>query len=184
MPYTEEDARRDVGASIDWEVGFRVSIKKWEQIVGGDGISYGRMAHCGICFVATNRNIRCFNCPAYSICDSFANCDDKEILQALKNLREEVNEMDCRNCANFKPKQESPFPQGLKTADLKMGMVVTCGNGAVYTILEAPKGKWLKVFCAYPRYTPREDTISLADHGCQPYESGAWNPRNWLREVK
>lgn len=100
-----------------------------------------------------------------------------------------MNEMDCsKYCANFKPKkQEPPFPQGLRTADLGVGMVVTQGNrdgGAIYAILESPGGKWLRVLRAYPGSTPRETKISLGDMGCQPYEGGAWNRSHWLREVK
>ena len=96
--------------------------------------------------------------------------------------------MDCsKSCANFVPKTtESPFPQGLRTSDLKVGMVVTRGNfkDTIFTILEEPSGEWLKVLTAFPGFKPREIAISLADHGCQPYESGAWNKINWLREVK
>lgn len=98
-----------------------------------------------------------------------------------------MNYDDCRKfCANFKPKQETPFPQGLRTADLEVGMVVTCGNrknGFIYTILEKPGDKWLKVLSACPGFVPRETEISLADHSCQPYEDGTWNHTNWLRKV-
>ena len=90
--------------------------------------------------------------------------------------------MDCSKfCANFKPKKP---PQGLRTADLKIGMVVTPGNndGPTYTILEIGS-EWLKVLRAYVGHTPRETEINLADHGCQLYKHGLWNQTNWLRRV-
>lgn len=95
--------------------------------------------------------------------------------------------MDCsKRCANFKPRDESPFPKGLRTEDLKVGMVVRKGNvdGFIYTILKQPGDVWVWVLRATPDRTARETYVSLADLGCQPYESGAWNHSNWLREVK
>lgn len=96
--------------------------------------------------------------------------------------------MDCSKLrANFKPKNESPFPEGLKTEDLRVGMVVRGGNlhnGHIYTILEPPKNMWVKVLLASPDSKPREDKIPLANCGCQPYWNGVWNEWNWLREVK
>ena len=95
--------------------------------------------------------------------------------------------MDCSKvCANFKPRNESPFPEGLKTEDLNVGMVVRKGNvdGSIYTILEQPGDMWVQVLRAGSRHPPKETKIGLAHEGCQPYGSGAWNERNWLREVK
>ena len=89
------------------------------------------------------------------------------------------------------PKTAGSYRERLLTKDLKVGMVVRNGRraiypGSVYTILETPTAgdKWLKVLVAYPGYKPREDTISLGDYSCQPYKSGVWNKKNWLREVK
>jgi len=81
-----------------------------------------------------------------------------------------------------------PFPQGLRTRDLKVGMVVRKGNigkgGYIYTIIESPGSEKVKVLRACPGYIPKEDTFYLGDHGCQPYKSGVWNKTNWLREVR
>lgn len=118
MPYTRKDAIREVGDSMDWLVGLEASIKKFEQRVGGNVDSYSRHDHCGLCIVLHNKHLSCPgpDCPARSICrSSLGGQSDKETLQALKNLRKELK-MDCsKRCANFEPKNESPFPEGLKT---------------------------------------------------------------------
>ena len=86
-------------------------------------------------------------------------------------------------CANFKPKNSPPFPDALRTADLKKGMLVVSNWNSRYVILEKPSNEWVKVLRFWTGYA-QEDAISLADHGCEPDESGKWNPSNWLREVK
>lgn len=190
MPYIGEDARLDVGNSTDWLVGIESAIKKWKQRAV-NVTSYLRTEPCGICFVARNRGVTCSDCIAHTICRKIdSGASPKVILRLLEDLkREEVKKMDekmCSEfCADFKPKP--PFPQGLRTADLKRGMVVTNGDGRtgfIYTILEAPSPKWVKVLRALAGHTPLEQKISLGDHGCQPYASGVWNQYSWLREVK
>lgn len=84
MPYTRKDAVRKVGDSKDWSVGLEASIKKWEQIVGDDVDSYGRDELCGLCFVASNRKLICYGCPAQPICRE--DYSDEETLRALKKL--------------------------------------------------------------------------------------------------
>lgn len=67
--------------------------------------------------------------------------------------------MDCsKRCANFKPKNESPFPEGLKTEDVNVGMVVRKGNvtGSIYTILEQPGDVWVWVLRAGSGHTPKK----------------------------
>ena len=98
-----------------------------------------------------------------------------------------MNENQCyKFCANFKPKKsESPFPNTLRTADLHKGMLVEDNLGehmVIVELLEEPC-QWMKVFVFGNGYAC-EDIVSLADNGCQRYEGGGWNRRNWLREVK
>ncbi len=79
---------------------------------------------------------------------------------------------------------ETPFPNGLKTHELRVGMIVRNGKhstGFVFTILEEPGETWVKVLRHATE--PWETNISLADFGCQPYKNGKWNPVNWLVEV-
>lgn len=186
MPYTREDAKREVGNSKDWLVGLEASIKKWEQRVRGDVESYGRNKDCGLCFVADNRKLHCRDCPAYPFCCGISGQDGKEVLQALKNLRKELKKDCSKICANFKPKNESPFPEGLKTEDLKVGMVVRKGNvtGSIYTILEHPGEKSVRVLGVREGHKPTETWLSLPDNGCQPYQNGVWDLCSWLRKVK
>ena len=92
--------------------------------------------------------------------------------------------MDCSEfCANFKPKSESPFPNTLRTADLHKGMLVEDNYGLRMVIIEPLDGKRMRVFEFGSGYA-RENKVSLADRGCQPYNDGRWNQSNWLREVK
>ena len=89
MPYTFKDAGAEVGASTDWEVGRRASIKKWEQIAAGDEEAYVRTRACGMCFVCSNRALGCSsdNCPAYPICDvGLGSADPQTVIDALKQL--------------------------------------------------------------------------------------------------
>lgn len=140
---------------------------------------------CGLCLVAKNRNASCSSCPAKSICgDSFTIDSPEATLQALKNIRKEFDPMDCSKlCANFKPKNESPFPEGLKTEDLRVGTLAENNYGARYVILELLNDRWMKVLL-FGGGTVFEHETSFADNGCQPYEDGTWNQSNWLREVK
>ncbi len=182
--YTEEDAKREVGNSTDWNVGLEASIKKWRQIVAGD-LSYGLKVDCGICFVKDNRGgdyLDCSCCPARAICG--IDCNAKTKLQLLIDLRKEVNQMDCsKTCANFKTRDKSPFPGTLRTADLEKGMLVANNRGGRYVILELLDDHWMRVFkfCKGYAYEYKE---SLGDNGCQPYLSGKWNAINWLIEVE
>ncbi len=94
--------------------------------------------------------------------------------------------MDCDNCVNYEPKREPPFPQGLRTKDLKVGMLVTAGNRCpdnnfFYVILDEPGEASVRILKGYK--TQKYD-ISLANRGCQPYKNGKWDQSNWLKEVK
>jgi len=97
------------------------------------------------------------------------------------------SEMDCsKRCANFEPRNESPFPHGLRTEDLKIGMVVRRGDHhawLTYIVLEPPEERWVKVLAAREGYKPTKTWLSLQDSGCQPYINGDWNRLNWLRQV-
>lgn len=99
-----------------------------------------------------------------------------------------MNPCKCTTCANYKPGTTPPFPQALRTHQLKKGMVVRDGNtnsGPIYVITEDPGDQiWLQVLSTRPGGEPIPTKISLRDHGCQPYDSGRWNPTWWLREVK
>lgn len=89
MPYTFEDAKAEVGESMDWEMGRGSSIKKWEQIAAGDEGAYVRTRACGMCFVCSNQVMGCSsdNCPAYPICDAGVKfVEPQEVIDALKQL--------------------------------------------------------------------------------------------------
>jgi len=60
--YEIHDMEREVGNSKDWLVGLRASIKKWEQIVAGDGESYYKTQRCGLCQVDNMYNAGCRHC--------------------------------------------------------------------------------------------------------------------------
>ena len=92
--------------------------------------------------------------------------------------------MDCSElCANFEPKNESPFPEGLKTENLKAGMLVENNYGARQVILELLDDRWMEVLLL-DKGAVVELQESFADNGCQPYKDGRWNQSNWLREVR
>ena len=80
----------------------------------------------------------------------------------------------------------SPFPQGLRAKDLKVGMVVTLGNceGQIYTLLKPPEDRYIMTSVTGKGHLrPLQRLICLAFLGCQPYKNGKWNQSNWLREV-
>lgn len=97
-----------------------------------------------------------------------------------------MNPQQCSEfCANFKPK--SPFPQGLKTSDLDIGMVITGGDqdsGVFYVVLDLSSKITLKVLRVRRGDKPRNTLIDLAHYGCQPYSDGKWHPTRWLRRAK
>jgi len=190
MAYTLGDAKREVGNSTDLAIGLEASIKKWEQRVRGDLHSYTAYSACGLCFVRTNNRLAGphSDCPAYQFCQGPAPLLDNPpaMLQALKDLRKEVNKMgDCsKTCANFKVKKPgSPFPNTLRTADLYKGMLVEDSDGNRFIILEPLDNKWMKVLYFRRGYIG-ERRESFADNGCQPYSPLHWNQSRWLKEVK
>lgn len=96
MPYTSADAKREVGDSLDWQVGFRASLKKWEFIVAGQELDpldegYSPGHKCGFCFVGANVDktgkVGCVECPADELCGKYTRgCLSAE--DTLKLLRQ------------------------------------------------------------------------------------------------
>lgn len=70
--YTAEQARREIGGSLDPIAGLEASIRKWEQIVAGDTKSYLSWEACGLCMVDDNDRRDCRWC--------------EEVFPAMKHL--------------------------------------------------------------------------------------------------
>lgn len=98
MSYTEEQARIDVGLSLDPEVAREASLKKWYQLASPDPDGYAPNDPCGYCFVAKNHAIEasanyftaaCNFCPAIHICvDVDLNeVDPNDMIAAIKDLQ-------------------------------------------------------------------------------------------------
>lgn len=96
--YTSEDAKREVGNSTDWAVGFKASLKKWEKIASGEiteeeyeSGEYGEF--CGFCFVDENLCEgkgtwieSCNPCPAHPLCRKRSDLSPKMIRHRLRQL--------------------------------------------------------------------------------------------------
>ena len=89
MPYTFEDAEREIGTSTSWRDAFTSSLAKWEQIASGDYDSYPVSCDCGFCIVAINRNLyvsRCeTECPAYLACAA-RHGSAEDVLRLLRDI--------------------------------------------------------------------------------------------------
>ena len=85
MSYTMEEARGEVKNSTDWRVALASSLAKWEQIAGGDEVTYPWLEFCGFCFVAENRGTYCRGCPATCICADLCK-DAEDILEMLRGI--------------------------------------------------------------------------------------------------
>ena len=79
-------------------------------------------------------------------------------------------------------KRKPPF-DGLKTHELRVGMLVETNYGNRFVIKELPKGIWFKVFRFGKNYA-YESKESLGDKDCQPYAAGHWNSTNWIKEAE
>ena len=92
--YTIDDARAEVGDSLDWELARKVSLKKWRQIESGDEESYTHRENCGYCFVSDNHfdSDRCLNCPTDGICrhviDAWSPAQIIEAIEAIEHPKE------------------------------------------------------------------------------------------------
>ena len=87
MSFVYSDARTMVDLSTDWAIGLEASIRKWKQVVNGEKC-YSRNTRCGLCMVATNRNVDCEDCPAYHICGGGYVRDDVNAESVLQMLQE------------------------------------------------------------------------------------------------
>ncbi len=90
--------------------------------------------------------------------------------------------VNCETCENYVPKRNPPF-DGLKTHELRIGMLIEDNYGGRLVIKGLPKGRWFKVF-KFGRGYAYETLESLGDNGCRPYDDGRWNSTNWIKEVK
>ena len=87
--YTIQDAREEIGNSLDWELARQASLKKWRQIASGDEETYRPRANCGYCFVRSNRfggADRCLNCPASYICWQVESWRPARIIEAIEAI--------------------------------------------------------------------------------------------------
>ena len=98
--YTVDDARKEIGLSKDWLLGLEVSIKKWEQIVGGNLGDYDIADCCGLCYIAMNHeDIRmCQTCkdafPAMKhLCDRGNYVEDIEPKRMLAYMRSSLTRL-------------------------------------------------------------------------------------------
>lgn len=96
--------------------------------------------------------------------------------------------MDCETCKNYVPKkQESPF-DGVKTDELKVGMLLRAfyevsPSKGFFVVVEKPDSEKVKVIRVFKGNEPFETEMLLARYGCQPYESGRWNQESSVQEV-